>query len=235
MKKYLYTFLGISLLSISIVGCNAPSEKSKAQSSKEIDLEFSKAQADVAALSSELTATSETTTITTTTVSSSTIESSTESQQPNSTNSSSVIQETSSTSVKETLPSKKETDFEINAKKYPADSVATFKGDKFKGMKYSMTGKVLTKANADSVGGLIESSYIVENDRGYRMLVTPPYEVEIPDGVTLEVEGVLNGKEYDLESLGLSNLNKNAGLINATTLIINGKTLGIDYFSPSDL
>lgn len=245
MKKYTFTFLGFSLLAL-LSGCNTnPTESPNAQTKKDLDLEFSKAAAEVATMSSELTATTDTNTATdnsstdsTTSVSSDSTSSSKlttasetsknpESSQTNSANTNIDNHDSASASNK--------SEFETNAKKYPADSVATFEGAKFKGMKYLYSGKVLTKVTANSINNLFETSYLVENDRSYRMLVTPPYEVEIPDGVTLEIEGTLNGNSYDLESINLSGINKKAGLINGSNLIINGKTLGIDYFSPSDL
>ncbi|MGL9929340.1 lipoprotein [Enterococcus faecalis] len=62
MKKYTFTFLGISLLAL-LSGCNTTStESSNAQSKKDLNLEFSKAAAEVATMSSELIATTDTTT-----------------------------------------------------------------------------------------------------------------------------------------------------------------------------
>ncbi|HAP4706273.1 hypothetical protein IGK80_002182 [Enterococcus sp. DIV0609] len=211
MKKLSLTFLGIIFLSAFISGCSTASDQTSERSS---EAKTSSSQTDITEPSNELSVTSETA-------------NNTEPLQTNSSNSNIDNSAYSSTS--------NENEFEANAKKYPADSVATFEGAKFSGMKYLYSGKVLTKVTANSVSNLILTSYLVENDRGYRMLVTPPYEVEIPDGVTLEVKGTLNGNVYDLESASLSGINKKAGLINGSTIIINGKTLGIDYFSPSDL
>lgn len=122
-----------------------------------------------------------------------------------------------------------------NSQVYPADSVASFQGNKFKGMPYYFKGKMIEETASNSVSNLIEKSYIAENEQGYRMLITPPYEVTIPNGVEIEVEGNLNGSAYNLKEVGLQGINNEAGLINANKLIINGKTLGIDYFSPEDL
>lgn len=212
MKKYVLTFLGFIFILVFISGCNTTTKSSESQSNKKLNLEES----------NELITTSETSI-------------SSDSLQSNSSNNISEIQESSFDLNNQTETSATENEFEINAKNFPADSVATFEGAKFSGMKYLYSGKVLAKVTANSVSNLISTSYLVENDRGYRMLVTPPYEVEIPDGVTLEVKGTLNGNVYDLESASLSGINKKAGLINGSTIIINGKTLGIDYFSPNDL
>lgn len=122
-----------------------------------------------------------------------------------------------------------------NAEKFPADSVATFKGSRFKGMDYFIKGIVKDKVTAQSVANLSEESYLLQNDRGYIMIVTPPYPVDIPNGCELEVEGHLNGTEYVLKSTGIDSINKNAALINANKILINGKELGIQYFSPEDL
>lgn len=123
-----------------------------------------------------------------------------------------------------------------NASKYPGDSVAKFSGKKFIGMDYYFEGKVIETTSANNIGrDVVSDSYLVENTNGYRMLVTPYYDVEIPNETDIKAFGHLNGNGYGLKESDKSGINDEAGLINAYKIFVNDKELGIEYFGPEDL
>ncbi|MDT2815994.1 hypothetical protein P7H75_14130 [Vagococcus carniphilus] len=123
-----------------------------------------------------------------------------------------------------------------NAIKFPADSVAKFSGSQFIGMDYYFEGKVVDTIVANSVGNdIFENSFLVENSNGYRMIVTPAYEVEVPNESNLKVYGHLNGNGYNIAEIDKSGINKEAGLINGYQIFINEKEIGIEYFGLDDI
>lgn len=104
---------------------------------------------------------------------------------------------------------------EQNAKQFPADSVATFKGNKFKGMDYVYEGEIVKYTEAEAIGSQIEPSYLVKNENDYVMIVTPYIFDELPLGAKIKVYGHLNGYEYELTTDNLESINNKFGLINA--------------------
>lgn len=104
---------------------------------------------------------------------------------------------------------------EQNAKQFPADSVATFKGNKFKGMDYVYEGEIVKYTETEAIGSQIEPSYLVKNENDYVMIVTPYIFDELPLGTKIKVYGHLNGYEYELTTDNLESINNKFGLINA--------------------
>lgn len=121
---------------------------------------------------------------------------------------------------------------EDNTQQFPADSVATFSGEQFMGMDYHYVGQSIGSAPAQTVGDEVQNSLLVENDRGYVMIVAPYYEIEteIEPGTEIEVYGHLNGNGYDISGVAPEAINSEAGLINAYEFYISGQQLGIDIF-----
>lgn len=104
---------------------------------------------------------------------------------------------------------------EQNAKQFPADSIASFKGNKFKGMNYFYEGEIVKYTEAEAIGNQIEPSYLVKNENDYVMIVTPYIFDELPLGTKIKVYGHLNGYEYELTTNNLESINNKFGLINA--------------------
>lgn len=120
--------------------------------------------------------------------------------------------------TEETKEDTREIKAEENAKQYPADSVATFKGSKFKGMDYVYEGEIVKYTEAEAIGSQIERSYLVKNEKDYVMIVTPYLFDELPIGTKIKVYGHLNGNEYDLTTDNLESINDKLGLINAYSI-----------------
>lgn len=121
--------------------------------------------------------------------------------------------------------SNKKTDFkyeaESNTKQYPADSVASFEGNRFKGMKYYYEGTIIDIINIENSVGDIDS-WLVKNDRGYLMPVQFEYfKGNIGDKV--KIWGTLSGYMYSLEDIEHESIINEVGSMHAMMVEVNGE------------
>jgi len=110
---------------------------------------------------------------------------------------------------------------EENAKKYPADSVASFEGEKFKGMDYYYKGTIIDIVDIENNVG-DTTSWLVKSERGYLMPIQF-YEFEADIGDEVEVWGTLSGNMFSIEDTGYEAIIDKVGSIHAMLVTINGE------------